>query len=151
MSARAVLRRGDVVIATFPFTDLSSSKRRPAVVLTINTNTNDVILAFISSVVPTRLAPFDIALSPSDAEFAQSGLKVPSVIRLNKLATVEQRLLTRRIGSLTTNLVHLLDQKLVHALGIAIGPFLDQEHERLRNIFNTQGAEAVMLDLNRIR
>lgn len=43
------LIRGDVVLAAFPFTDLSSTKRRPAVIVGVDTALGDFTLAFITS------------------------------------------------------------------------------------------------------
>ena len=147
MSSGMALQRGDIIIASFPFTDLKNSKRRPAVVLAVNSRPDDVVMAFISSVVPTHLGPYDILLSPSDADFSQSGLKVSSVVRLNKLATVDRRLLTRRIGFLSVNRIQLVDQKLTQALGIAVEYFYQQENERLRHILHTEGVEALLTEL----
>ncbi|MCB0063154.1 MAG: type II toxin-antitoxin system PemK/MazF family toxin [Caldilineaceae bacterium] len=147
MSTGAALHRGDIVIASFPFTDLSNNKRRPAVVLAVNSRSDDVVMAFVSSVVPTQLEPYDLLLSPSDTDFWGSGLKVSSVVRLNKLATVERRLLTRRIGSLSVARMRLVDQKLTQALGIAVEYFYRQEYERLRHILHTKGIEALLTEL----
>ena len=144
MSLPAALQRGDIVIAAFPFTDLSSNKRRPAVVLAVRTGYPDVILAFISSVLPTIFETHDLPLLPSALGFSQTGLKVPSVIRLNKLATIDQHLVTRRIGKLTIHHLHTLDEKVTSALGIDIARYYTQERQRLATLLNNQGVEALL-------
>jgi len=53
---RAVLRRGDVVLVPFPFTDLSTDKMRPAVIVSADPQETDVTIAFISSRVSPRRA-----------------------------------------------------------------------------------------------
>lgn len=57
-----LLQRGDIVIATFPFTNLSGSKRRPALVLATIIPNADSILAFISSVMPTVVNSYELPL-----------------------------------------------------------------------------------------
>ncbi len=45
-------KRGDIVLVSFPFTDLSSSKRRPALVVSpdsFNQTLQDIVLAAITS------------------------------------------------------------------------------------------------------
>ena len=53
---------GDVVLLPFPFTDLTTTKQRPAVVIsgkTFNTTHPDVIVAAITSQMPSALSPDD--------------------------------------------------------------------------------------------
>ncbi len=144
MSSSTMLSRGDVVITVFPFTDLSGQKRRPAVVLAVNSGHPDVILAFISSVIPATFAAYDLPLLPADSDFSQSGLKVPSVIRLNKLVTLDRQLITRRIGTLAAQRLRRLDDKLVVALGIDVQPYYEQERQRLRQLLTEQGVETLL-------
>ena len=68
--------KGRIVLVAFPFDDLSSSKVRPALCLTDTIGRRaHVILAFITSATPPDLLPSDLRLSPSDANFAQTGLR----------------------------------------------------------------------------
>ena len=48
--SKMLLMRGDIVLLAFPFTDLSSHKTRPAVIS--ESSETDVVVAFISSVIP---------------------------------------------------------------------------------------------------
>ena len=52
MPAQPKLRRGDFVLVPFPFTDLSHQKVRPAVIVSADPQALDVILAFVTSVLP---------------------------------------------------------------------------------------------------
>lgn len=61
------LARGDIVLAAFPYTDLSMQKRRPALVLNENTDQGDVILAFISSQIPSNPPATSLLLESFDS------------------------------------------------------------------------------------
>jgi len=115
-----VLTRGDIVVAAFPYTDLSGQKRRPALVLNDNTAHGDVILAFISTQIPSQLSPTSILLTNTDPDFQQTGLKTDSVIRLDKLATIERRVITRRLGKLSPSKLFVVDKALLAALQISL-------------------------------
>ncbi len=91
------LDRDDVVLVRFPFTDLSGSKLRPALVVGRPLG-DDVILAFVTTREATGDARAEHALAPSDPEFAPTGLKASSSIRLHKLATLHRALVRRRLG-----------------------------------------------------
>lgn len=97
MRARPVLVRGDVVLVPFPFTDLSSLKLRPALTLA-HSGSHDVLVAFITSRVGTRVPPTDCLLDPAHPEFPGSGLKVRSAVRLDRIATLDRRVVLRRLG-----------------------------------------------------
>ena len=75
-----------------------------------------MLLAFISSVKPPKLLPTDLVLSPSHPDFAATGLKAESVIKCDKLATVQRRVLLGELGALSSTLIAELDQRLRHAL-----------------------------------
>jgi mRNA interferase MazF len=90
--------KGKIVLVHFPFTDLTSSKLRPALVL--YESADDVIVAFISSKVPSRIIPSDLVLSADNPAFRSTGLKTPSVIKFDKVATVSKDLIEGEIGKI---------------------------------------------------
>ena len=93
--------RNDVVLLPIPFTDLTSRKVRPAVV--IGRNGADLFVVPISSVA----ANTDFSL----AEWRAAGLNVPCGVKA-QLATVEERLVMKIVGKLTPADLKLLNQRL---------------------------------------
>jgi mRNA interferase MazF len=84
---------GSVVLARFPFTDLSGDKRRPALVVSRdNDRRSDLVVCFITSV--PRAGP---DMAPIIAS-ADTGLKVPSVVRFDKIATLDRSIITGKLG-----------------------------------------------------
>jgi mRNA-degrading endonuclease toxin of MazEF toxin-antitoxin module len=112
------LSRGDVVLTPFPFTDLTGASLRPALVVSPGALGDDIVLAAISSVVRGAMATTDYAVDPAHPEFAQTGLRVTSVIRLHKLVTVERTLIRRRLGRIGPRLQAEVDRLLRLALGL---------------------------------
>ena len=87
--------KGDVVVVPFPFSDLSRSKRRPALVLA-PLDGGDVILCQITSQnVRDRYA---ISLDASD--FADGSLRHPSNIRPSRIFTADGNIVLYRTGQL---------------------------------------------------
>ena len=68
--------KGDVVVLPFPFSDLSSSKRRPAFVVAI-ASSEDIVLAQITS----RNFSDHYSIELSDKDFSEGGLSIASNIR----------------------------------------------------------------------
>ena len=87
------MAKGDIVLITFPFTDLSDSKLRPAVVL-VETSL-DLTVCFITTQLQWQ-EPTDILLSSS----AANGIRKPSLIRVSKLATLDKTLAKGLLGRL---------------------------------------------------
>jgi mRNA interferase MazF len=89
--------KGDIVLVPFPFSDLSSSKTRPAVVVSTEDyegETGNIIVAMITSVL--HASPFDCEIK----EWKAANLLSPSWVRV-KLATLEPSLVRFRPGKLT--------------------------------------------------
>jgi len=117
--ARPRLQRGDVVLTPFPFTDMSGARVRPALIVSADTSKADVILAFISSVIPIGIpAATEYVLDTNDTEFAGTGLKQTSVFKMDKLMTLEQTRIMRRLGRVSAVLQQKLDSRLRIALGL---------------------------------
>ena len=94
--------RSKVVLVPFPFDDLSTSKVRPAVCLTNPFGRyRHVVLAFVTSRLPTEPAETDLILEAEDPGFHQTGLKVSSALRLHRLITVSTSLIVRELGTLS--------------------------------------------------
>ena len=107
---------GAVVLVNFPFTDLQSSKVRPALVLT--QKRDDVFIVGIFSKVPPYLQDSWIIIDEGDPGFKQTGLKKASVIKIEKIAVVHQSLIRRELGHLSPELLQKVKQILGRTLGI---------------------------------
>ncbi len=98
---------GDVVLVQFPFTDLERGKKRPSLILTkpvIAGSLKIITLAMITSQVENLRLPADVLLK----KWQEAGLLHPSVVRLDKLVTVEVELVKKKLGVLKSS-----DQKMI--------------------------------------
>ena len=103
------MRKGDIILFPFPFTDLSGNKYRPALVL-IESN-YDVTVCFITTQIKWK-EKYDVVLLPSD----ENGLKKESLIRVTKFATIDKELVWGRIGTLETKYMQQINRNLTTVL-----------------------------------
>lgn len=102
-----------VVLVPFPFDDLSSAKLRPAVCLTEPIGPHrHVVVAFITSRTPSDSHETDIVLDSSDADFAATGLRRSSVVRLHRLTTIASSVIRRDLGTLSGRMQSEVVEKL---------------------------------------
>jgi hypothetical protein len=93
------MRPGEIYLAKFPFGDAPGMKLRPVLLLTAPLGTvPEVLVAYTSSVVPTRLPPSDLLLDPTVPGFRSTNLKTAAALRLHKLATIHCSSLARYLG-----------------------------------------------------
>ncbi|NJL11501.1 MAG: type II toxin-antitoxin system PemK/MazF family toxin [Calothrix sp. SM1_7_51] len=107
--------KGDIVLTQFPFTDLSQVKLRPSVVLQSDLINNEVTICFISSQNVDNLTPGEFAIKDSDEEFAGTGLRVLSKVRVTRIVTLKHELIVRRLGKLGTQQIQLLNAAIIQA------------------------------------
>ncbi len=103
------MNKGDIVLVPFPFTDLTGNKNRPAVVLI--ESEDDVTVCFITTQLKFQ-SEYDIVVQPTKL----NGLKKTSLIKLNKLATLDKELVMGRLGMLDVQYVTLLNKNLIRLL-----------------------------------
>ena len=111
-------RRGDVWLLRFPFTDLTSTKLRPALVWAVHGE--DVIVIGIFSRVPAgRLRKTWLVIEDQRDDFSQTGLKKTSVLKADKIAVVHESVFQKRIGGFPTTMMAQAQKALKKALRIS--------------------------------
>lgn len=91
-------RRGDIVLVSFPFTDLSSSKRRPALVVSpdpFNERMPDLVLAAITSQLTD-----DRLFTIERDDCVDGTLPQTSLVKPTKLFTIHSTLVLKKICAL---------------------------------------------------
>ena len=114
------MRRGTVILTPFPFTDLRGNRVRPAVIISsYKRRGEDIIISFISSVFDeSKLQETDFVLKTENERFKETGLKNTSVFKMDKVATVDKRIILGELGTVPQNIMEKLDGKLKVALGL---------------------------------
>lgn len=103
------MKKGDILLIPFPFTDLTGAKLRPAVVLV--SGNADVTVAFITTQLRWK-EPLDVILKPTK----QNGLKQESLIRLSKLATIDSNLTVGILGEIESTKIQEINENLIQIL-----------------------------------
>ena len=91
------LNFGDIVLLKFPFTDTKTFKKRPALIIN-DLNDDDIIVCRITSKI--YQTSFDVYIN----NWEKTGLKLPSVIRVHKLATLEKDMVELVMGKIDNSL-----------------------------------------------
>ncbi len=108
---------GQIWLVRFPFSDLTSTKVRPALVIAVHRE--EVIILGIFSKIPTVELRETWVLIPADyPDFLPTGLKKTSLIRGDKIATVNQSVFRKQLGTLSPQLLGEIKQALKKSLDI---------------------------------
>ena len=110
-------KKWEIVLTVFPFTDLSGEKVRPAVILSAEPKDDDVIVAFISSQLIYR-DKVDTLIKKSSPEFEKTSLKVESIIRLRKIATINKKIILGKLGDVGSNIQKEVSKNLKIVFGL---------------------------------
>ncbi|QQK78971.1 type II toxin-antitoxin system PemK/MazF family toxin [Salicibibacter cibi] len=92
-------KQGDIILIPFPFSDLTGNKKRPALILNKpNVNKQSLLICMMISSVH-RHTSSDIPI----LEWNEAGLLKPSVVRVNKIFTIDGSMVLKRLGCLNQN------------------------------------------------
>jgi mRNA interferase MazF len=114
-------QRGDVVLADVTYSDRTGSRRRPALVVSTDTNNaviDDVILVAISTQT-RRGALTHLSVDPTDANGQSSGLLMQSYIQCENIFTFDQSLILKRLGVSSPTLLQQVNDYLKTALDLS--------------------------------
>ena len=104
MLSGTMLKQGDIVLIPIPFTDLTSQKRRPAVIISTaaynEKNEDVVVVALTSNAEPKN---FSVILTSDDLE--DGNLKVTSMIRVDKNYTLNKSIVLKTFGRVKPDII----------------------------------------------
>lgn len=103
--------KGDIVVLPFPFSDLSSSKKRPSLVL-VDLPGDDIVLCQITS--QSSADPNAISLFQSD--FIAGNLFRDSYIRSGRIFTASKSIILYKVGSISSHKFAVVRNKIVSLL-----------------------------------
>lgn len=104
---------GQIVYFSFPQANLVSGKLRPALILgQLPGPHNDWLICMISSQTHHYLEGFDELLKPDAPDFSRSGLKLTSVIRIGRMAVVEDQMLVGASGEISQQRLQRIKKRL---------------------------------------
>ena len=116
-------RRGDIVLARFPLvTDPSQVKVRPAVVIQNNRGNRysaNVIVAAISSQLPSRPYPTNLVLRHGSPEAAGTGLDRDSVVQAENIFTIPKEFVVGRLGRFNEGAMRATNRCVTASLGLS--------------------------------
>jgi len=104
--AEISVKKGDIVLFKFPFSDINKNRKRPCVVLSSPDNEGDVVLAKITKTKPIN----------NFIELQKHFFDFISYVRYNKIFTVNKNRLVEKIGELS--------KKEYNSLTIKIGEYI---------------------------
>ena len=99
LSGKVIYKQRELVLLPFPFSDLTSAKVRPALVLSTdvyNTDCDDVIVCALT----TNLSRIDYSVLIQQTDLESGVLKVPSRVKVDALIQADQSLILTSIGRL---------------------------------------------------
>ncbi len=108
-----IVQDGQAFLIRFPEPDQSIGKLRPVLVVRrLPGRYDDWLVCLISSNLSERVPGFDELVRDTDEDFASSGLKTTSLIRIARLATVVQRNLIGPIGRVSDERLRTVKNRL---------------------------------------
>ena len=104
-------KRQDVILVPFPFSDLSYSKKRPALVLADIHERDELICMMLTSALS-----IDHKVDVSIKDIDLAGLPKPTVARISRLFTLKQSLVIKKLGIIEKDEYGIILGRLINLL-----------------------------------
>jgi mRNA interferase MazF len=107
--------QGEILIVPIPFSDLSSNKKRPVLVLSnteYNRRTNDIVITAITS----NLTEKDYVVMITNNDLELGSLKADSCIRADKIYTLAQKIVASSFGKVKPYIVERVKEKIAQLM-----------------------------------
>lgn len=104
-------QQGDILLIPIPFTDLSSQKRRPVIVVSNNSynqKTTDIVVVAMTS----NPAPADYSFPITSSDLDKGALNRPGKVRVDKIYTLSQSIVVKTFGHVNETILERIRQTL---------------------------------------
>lgn len=98
---------GDIVVVSFPYTNLAQTRKRPALVLA-DLEGDDIVICEITS----RIRKDNYVVSLENKDLESGILKTDSIIRPNRLLTIDKKIINYKFGRVKTTKLEEVFNKL---------------------------------------
>ncbi|MFT4250245.1 MAG: type II toxin-antitoxin system PemK/MazF family toxin [Candidatus Woesearchaeota archaeon] len=105
------MKKYDIVLVTFPFSDLSNTKLRPAVIIASPGGQNQVLCQ-----ITTKQRSINTYEVPLLKKHTSGDIRFDSNIYVDMIFTLHQDLITKKIGAITNTKTRQLLQEKIQAL-----------------------------------
>ena len=106
-----MLEQGDILLIPIPFTDLSSQRRRPVIVISngiYNQKTADIVVVAMTS----NPTPADYSFTISSSDLDKGTLNRPGKVRVDKIYTLSQSIVVKTFGRVNETTLERIRQTL---------------------------------------
>ena len=100
--------KGDIVVIPFPFTDLSATKKRPALIVA-KLQGDDLIVCQITGQIKKDAYIMEL----NDSDIMGGTLDGASYIRTSKIFTADKTIINYKIGKLNSNKIKEVEDKII--------------------------------------
>jgi mRNA interferase MazF len=110
-------KQRDIVLVPIPFTDLSSIKRRPVVIISCdsyNNKSNDIVVAAVTSNTGYRS---DYTILINSDNLSEGILPKQSIFRCDKIYTISKEIIVKNFGAVSIATFHVLKEKVDLLMG----------------------------------
>ncbi|MBI3616827.1 MAG: type II toxin-antitoxin system PemK/MazF family toxin [Candidatus Omnitrophica bacterium] len=114
------MNRGDLILIKYPFSNLQGTKVRPALVISsdrLNKHNRDALFILITSNTSNQQA-VDYLIDQQHPDFQKTGLKRPSLIKVDKIVCLMKSLAKRKLGTISRPIQSDIDNILKDVLGL---------------------------------
>lgn len=114
-------KRGDIILALFPDSNLQTAKKRLVLIVQaddMQTNLPQMIVAMITSNLSKKSHPSRILIELSTTEGKQSGLLSDSLVATDNLATLHEKFIDKKLGSLPD--MKAVEKALAHTFALTL-------------------------------
>lgn len=98
-------QQGDIVLIPVPFTDLSSQRRRPVIIISnqsYNQKTKDIVVVAMTS----NPVEVDYSFTITSSDLIKGQLNRPGKVRVDKIYTLSQDIIVSKFGQVNINIIN---------------------------------------------